>query len=56
MGGSINGLYLVTIAFILCVVIGQFVLKKTKLEYIFMLQVLIENRPNYLESILIKYV
>ena len=31
MGGSINGLYLVTIAFILCVVIGQFVLKKTKL-------------------------
>lgn len=31
MGGSINGLYLVTIAFILFVVIGQFILKKTKL-------------------------
>lgn len=31
MGGSINGFYLVTMAFILFVVLGQFMLKKTKL-------------------------
>lgn len=30
MGGSINGIYLVTIAFVLLAVIGQIVLKKTK--------------------------
>lgn len=31
MGGSINGLYLVTIVFLIAAVIGQFILKKTKL-------------------------
>lgn len=31
LGGSINGIYLVTIAFFVMAVIGQFVLKKTKL-------------------------
>ena len=30
MGGSINGLYLVTIAFVILAVVGQFILKKTK--------------------------
>ena len=30
MGGSINGIYLVTIAFVLLAVIGQIILKKTK--------------------------
>ena len=30
MGGSINGLYLVTIAFVVLAVAGQFILKKTK--------------------------
>ncbi len=30
MGGSINGLYLVTIAFVVLAVVGQFILKKTK--------------------------
>jgi ribose transport system permease protein len=30
MGGSINGIYLVTIAFVVCVVAGQIVLKHTK--------------------------
>lgn len=31
MGGSINGLYLVTIAFVIIAVLGQVILKKTKL-------------------------
>jgi ribose transport system permease protein len=31
MGGSINGIYLVTIAFVLIAIIGQIVLKRTKL-------------------------
>lgn len=31
MGGSINGLYLVTIVFLIIALIGQFILKKTKL-------------------------
>ena len=55
MGGSINGLYLVTIAFVVLAVAGQFILKKQNLVHMCMQREQTENRRNCRESIRIRF-